>query len=201
MLSLPESTEINKIIPKEKFYQKANINSQLKKEFVNNIEKIIWTNSISSKTLNIKEEEQEIQFFNIKLKNVNLDNKVLEVIDKAIPYFIVFILEYEGRYKLYISYKENNVIIKTFNTCWLSDIKLTIDGNKIENIFRNFINQISLDNFNGEKQLSEEIINNIEQEKIIKQIKVLENKTKNEKQLDKKFEITQEIKRLKSLLK
>ena len=200
MLDLPESTEINKIIPKEKFYQKANINSQLKKEFINNIEKIIWTNFISSKTLNIKEEEQEIQFFNIKLKNVNLNNKVLEVIDKAIPYFIVFILEYEGRYKLYTSYKENNVIIKTFNTCWLSDIKLTVDGNKIENIFRNFINQISLDNFNGEKQLSEEIINNIEQEKIIKQIKVLENKAKNEKQLDKKFEITQEIKRLKSLL-
>lgn len=81
------------------------------------------------------------------------------------------------------------------------EVRLTIDGNKIENIFRNFINQISLDNFNGEKQLSEEIINNIEQEKIIKQIKLLENKAKNEKQLDKKFEITQEIKRLKSLLK
>lgn len=200
MLGLPESTEINKIIPKEKFYQKANINSQLKKEFINNIEKIIWTNSISSKTLNIKEEEQEIQFFNIKLKNINLDNKVLEAIDKAIPYFIVFILEYEGRYKLYTSYKENNVIIKTFNTCWLSDIKLTRDGNKIENIFRNFINEISLDGFNGEKQLSEEIINNVEQDKIKAKIKSLENKSKNEKQPDKKIKICQEIKRLKSLL-
>lgn len=39
MLNLPHSTEVNRNISKNKFYEKADISSALKESFVNDIEK------------------------------------------------------------------------------------------------------------------------------------------------------------------
>ena len=53
MLTFPKTTEVNKIIPKEKFYKNLTLNSGLKDKFVSDVKKIIWLNKLAPNTINI----------------------------------------------------------------------------------------------------------------------------------------------------
>ena len=48
MLELPRSTEFNKRIPKQKFYENLQITPALKKSFVDQIKVIHWKNKIAA---------------------------------------------------------------------------------------------------------------------------------------------------------
>ena len=92
MIDLPASTKVNRFLAKEKFYSKTRMNSKLRKQFTDEIEKIIWTNKISPETLNIAASEyQELQVFDIYLKGADISLSVLKHIDSCIPYPILFI--------------------------------------------------------------------------------------------------------------
>lgn len=152
MLNLPQSTEVNKNIAKNKFYEKADISSTLKESFVNDIEKIVWANKLSSKTLNISGNDnfKELEVFHIKLKSAKFNPKILEAIDKAIPYYILFVLEYEEKYQIWLGYKEKSAnstnkanIVRYFNSEWSKEPILALQGNKLESIYENFLSQLS----------------------------------------------------------
>ena len=53
MLGLPELTEFNKRIPKQKFYDNLEISPALKKVFVDQVKAIYWRNKLATTTLNI----------------------------------------------------------------------------------------------------------------------------------------------------
>ena len=53
MIGLPKSTEFNKRIPKEKFYENLNVTPTLKKSFVDQIKVIYWRNKIAATTTNL----------------------------------------------------------------------------------------------------------------------------------------------------
>ena len=99
MLELPRSTEFNKRIPKQKFYENLQITPALKKSFVDQIKVIHWKNKIASTTVNLAPGEQvtELEVFSIRLNEGLLDEAVLRQIDREIPYHILFLLEYEGK--------------------------------------------------------------------------------------------------------
>ena len=101
MLGLPKSTEYGRRIPKQKFYENIAVTPSLKKSFIEQIESIYWRNKIAPRTVNIAEsaEVKEIEVFEIKLRAPSLDENVLRQIDRAVPYHLLFILEYEGRYQ------------------------------------------------------------------------------------------------------
>ena len=108
MFCLPSTTEFNKRIPKEKFYENLNVTPTIKKCFVDQIKVIYWRNKIASSTTNLAAGSTvtEIEVFEIKLKTNLLDEGVLHQIDKEIPYHIVFLLEYDGKYQAWTAYKE-----------------------------------------------------------------------------------------------
>ena len=99
MLGLPKSTEFNKRIPKQKFYENIAVTPAMKKAFVEQIRIIYWRNKIAATTLNLAASEQvtEIEVFEVRLSAPDLDESVLRQIDREIPYHILFLLEYEGR--------------------------------------------------------------------------------------------------------
>ena len=127
MLNLPKETEVNKMVAKNKFYEKASISQTLKECFVNDIEKIVWANKLVPSTLNISGSDniKELEVFHIKLKTGKFNQKVLEAIDKAIPYYILFVLEYMGKFQLWLGYKEKTARIKQ-----ASSAILTVNGKK-----------------------------------------------------------------------
>ena len=97
MIEIPASTVFNRRIPKQKFYDNLSVTSQLKRVFVEQISQIIWQNKIAPVTVNIMEGAavNEIEVLCIKLNQQGIDTKVLSLIDKEIPYHILFLLEYD----------------------------------------------------------------------------------------------------------
>lgn len=221
MLGLPKSTEFNRFIPKQKFYKdlytKKSLSSKTKNYFIKQIKSITWENKIDHTTMNIAKGKlvEEIEVFRVELYDYEIDDSVLYTIDENIPYHILFVFDYNNKRKYTLSYKEISretetiTIHKIFESDWVSEDEdlLKFSGISLDNMYENLLNIISnneLDKFSGDT-LKERVINNIDYEKIQKQVNNLSKKVKNEKQFNKQVELNTELKDLKkkisSLLK
>lgn len=91
-IRFPENTRVERVIPKNKIYEAANVNAAVTTQFVAQVEQIKWAYKLSAKTLNIEPSKAvpEIQVFELTLKGDVIDEKVLVAIDKAIPFPILF---------------------------------------------------------------------------------------------------------------
>ena len=213
MINLPKSTEFNKRIPKQKFYEKLNVTPTLKRSFIDQIKTVIWRNKIAESTLNISPGKTvtEIEIFEIQLNSSELDTDVLKLIDKEIPYHIVFILSFDGKYQAWTAYKEEaasgNSAFKVdtyYHTEWIEEEKLPLkaDGLDIDRVYENFVRQIAgdaLKNVNDES-LKESVEREKRREQLKKQIAVLETKIRKEKQFNKQVKMNGQLKRLKKEL-
>lgn len=209
MLDLPVSTEFNKRIPKQKFYENIAVTPAMKKAFVEQIRIIYWRNKIATTTLNLAAGEQvmEIEVFEVRLSAPELDESVLRQIDREIPYHILFLLEYEGKYRAVIGYKEVVVgktafkVDRYYSTDWLDedDLPVHLDGLTLDAVYENFVRQIAGDVLGtGEStSLKDSVEQQKQREQMEKQIAALEAKIRKEKQPKKKFELVQELKKIK----
>lgn len=86
MLRFPQSTEFNRRIPKQKFYEKLDVSPALKRAFVEQIKLIYWRNKLAPTTLNIAPGQAvtEIEVLEIRLNQQQLDEAVLRQIDKEL---------------------------------------------------------------------------------------------------------------------
>lgn len=212
MLNFPKSTEFDKRIPKQKFYENMNITANLKRIFVEQIKGISWTNKIAASTINVADgqEVHEIEVFEIALTDNNLDEAVLLQIDREIPYHIVYVLSYDGKYQAWIGYKEKSIsgnnafkVSTYYHTDWLSKDKLqdtlkTV-GITLDSVYENFVKQVAGDRLQSDN--SEDLKVLVEKDnrrkEIEKQISVLRAKIRKEKQLNRQMEMNEEVKRLK----
>lgn len=212
MLPFPKSTEFNKKIPKQKFYDNLDISSALKKAFVEQIQAIYWRNKIAPSTVNIAAGEQvtEIEVFGILLNTGKLDEAVLRQIDKEIPYHIIFLLEYDGKYQVWTAYKEastGNTAFKVnhyYHTGWMTEeeIPLKLEGLNVDTVYENFVYQIAGDTLqaNGNESLQDVVERDEKIKNLKKQIEVLQAKIRKEKQLNVQMKLNSELKRLKKEL-
>lgn len=153
MLGLPKSTKFNKRIPKQKFYENITVTPALKKFFTTQVKVIFWRNKIATSTVNLiaGAAVKELEVFEIRLNQRVLDENVLRQIDKEIPYHILFLLEYEGKYKAAIGYKEaasgSNAfkVNRYFYTDWLpiEELPIKLEGLGIDAVYENFVRQIA----------------------------------------------------------
>ena len=213
MLGLPKSTEFNKRIPKQKFYDNLSVTPAIKKAFTEQIKIIYWRNKLAATTLNLAPGEQviEIEVFEVKLTSPALDENVLRLIDREIPYHILFLLEYNGKYQAVMGYKEaagsGKAAFKVehyYRTEWLSekDLPLHLEGLTMDAVYENFIRQIAGEGLSrGEDiTLKESVEQQERREQLEKRIAALEARMKKEKQLNRKMELKAEIKKLQSEL-
>ncbi len=106
--TLPDKADINKFIPKNKFFEKAIVNTRLKNEFIAQIQRINWKYKLAESTIGIPktDEVEEIQIFEIQLRQKILPKNILKLIDKAIPYPILYEFVYDNDIAYGISYKD-----------------------------------------------------------------------------------------------
>ena len=163
MIRLPKSTEFNRRIPKQKFYENLTVSPTLKRFFVDQIKVIYWRNKIAATTMNLAAGEvvTEIEVFEVKLNESKLDESVLRQIDKEIPYHIIFLLEYDGKYQAWTAYKEaaasgNNAfkVGTYYHTDWMDEtaLPLKIDGLTVDKVYENYVRQIAGDALQTENQ-------------------------------------------------
>ena len=105
MLGLPHSTQVNRRVAKEKIYRNAAPSTKTRTMIKNQIEAIIWRNKLADSTLSISagESVQEIQVFEIQLRERELDKSILPAIARAIPYKILFILIFGDEVQAWIN--------------------------------------------------------------------------------------------------
>ena len=205
MLGLPKSTEFNKRIPKQKFYENLSVTPAMKTAFTEQIKIIYWRNKLAATTLNLAPGKlvTEIEVFEIRLTSPDLDEDILRLIDREIPYHILFLLEYDGKCQAAMGYKEAASsgkaafkVERYYRTEWLTEEELSIDA-----VYENFIRQIAGGQLTRSENttLKESVEQQKQREQIEKQIAALETKMKKEKQLNRKMELKAEIKKLKQV--
>ena len=213
MLGLPKSTEFNRRIPKQKFYENLSVTPALKRVFIDQIKVIYWRNKIAATTMNLAAGETvtEVEIFEVRLDDPKLDVSVRRQIDKEIPYHIIFLLEYDGKYQAWTAYKEeaasgiNAFKVGTYyHTDWLpeQDLPLKIDGLNIDKVYENFVRQIAgnaLQTDNNET-LKESVERDERRQQLEKQITALQAKVRKEKQLNKQMQLNTELKKLRKEL-
>ena len=209
MLGLPRSTEFNKRIPKQKFYENLPVTPAIKKAFTEQIKIIYWRNKLAATTLNIAPGEQvtEIEVFEVRLNAADLDESVLRLIDREIPYHILFLLEYDGKFQAVLGYKEAAgsgkaafKVDRYYHTDWLAeeDLPLHLEGLTIDAVYENLIRQIAGGSLIGSESttLKESVEQQKQRERLEKQIAALEAKIKKERQPKRKFELVGELRKL-----
>ena len=212
MLGLPKSTEFNKRIPKQKFYEKLSVTPAIKTAFTRQIKIIYWRNKLAAATLNLAPGKlvTEVEVFEIRLTSPDLDENILRLIDRESPYHSLFLLEYDGKYQAAMGYKEaagsGKAAFKVdhyYRTEWLAEeeLSLHLEGLTIDAVYENYIRQIVGDQFAGGENttLKESVEQQKQREQIEKQIAALETKMKKEKQLNRKMELKAEIKKLREI--
>lgn len=214
MLNLPKSTEFNKRISKQKFYENLSISPAIKNILTEQIQAIYWKNKIATTTMNLESGKTvvEIEVLEIQLHYPNLDIAVLEHIDKQIPYHIIFILSHNGKFQIWTAYKEktenrNNAfkIGAYYHTDWVSEIELSlkIEGLNIDEVYENFVRQIAgitLKQSHKNETLKESFERSEKRKKLEKEIAKLQNKVRKERQMNKQFELNSQLKKLKKEL-
>lgn len=150
--SLPQRTKVGRVVPKNAFDEYTN--TKQKKLFTNLIQRITWTHKLSTDTINLEAKEiQEIQVFKIELKQKSFIPKILDVINKSIPYHIVFWVEYDQEVYLSTAKKhphptnENIAVIDwTFSTDWFNKYKNVYTFNlkeSLDTVFKDLCVQIT----------------------------------------------------------
>lgn len=213
MLGFPASTEFNKKIPKQKFYDNLDISPALRRVFVDQIRLVYWRNKLAASTLNIATGEAvtEIEVFEVRLNDPQLDEAVLKQIDKEIPYHILFVLTCNGKAQAWIGYKEaaasgSNAfrVSRYYHTDWMpeDELHLHIDGLNMDAVYESLVRQIAGDKLQTDsgESLKESVERDEKKKQLEKQISVLESKMRREKQLNRRMEINAELKKSKKEL-
>ena len=214
MIGLPKTTEFHKRIPKQKFYENMDISPAVKKIFVEQVKIIYWRNKIAESTTNLAAgtDVTELEVFEVRLNSPVLDDSLLRQIDKEIPYHILFLLKYQGKYQAWIGYKEaaasGNKAFKVngyYHTEWLAEdeLPLKLEGLNVDAVYENCVRQIAGDKLKTEaagESLRESVARDKQKQALQKRIATLQTKIRKEKQLNKQMQMNNELKKLRKEL-
>lgn len=194
MLGLPQQTSLKKQIPKTLVYKTfaKTLQGPRKTSFEKDISRLYVINEISTNTINIRESKDinRIFFFLIELKTKYYDDKNIETVLKLFQQNTIALLSFEGQYQLAV------FNIKLIKSQWQDDFNLQIKGLDLEAVWDNFLMQIGDIDLGDNDNVDQAIIQDIEKEKIQRQIISLKNKIKKENQAKKKFDLHKEVREL-----
>jgi len=207
---------VDRLIPKNKFYEQGKANTKIEQLFVNQVENIRWAYKLASSTIHLQDQEdlKEIQIFRVKSRVEDLDVSILSFIDKLILTPIIFEVVYQDKVKVVATYKRLNQADKTkavigqyYASGWLEDVdrvELPLYL-KLADLYEHFIAQIlpitsSEDSGNDDELVSIELkLQRAQQlESLQKQLDKLKSKLRTEKQFNRKVEFNKHIHALES---
>ena len=190
-LKLPETALVNKFIAKTRFYEKASLSSKLQNEFINKIQKITWKYKLAENTIGISKTDNvtEIQVFEIELKEQIIPKNILKVIDKAIPYQILYQFVYKDNIAYGITLKENNIGQNYYFSEWNEKIIFDFTGIDLEKVYQKLIKAFIPDDVKNQGDFDAIVDADSRIKSLKKEILTLERKIKKEKQFNRKVEL------------
>lgn len=210
LFNLPPTTIVNRVVPKNTFDKYTN--TKQKKLFADWVGRITWLHKLSASTTNVEPKDiNEIQVFLVELKIKRDIAPLLDMIDRFIPYPIIFIITYKDELYFSASSKhsnptnENNAVIDwTFKSEWITREENPYQIRLRKNfdwVFHDFCAQLS-----GNEQAAslshEELIKQREMvAKLEKEIAKLKSRIASTSQFNKRVELNIKLKELERKLK
>ena len=214
LYKFPQQAKVDRLIPKNKFYEQGKANTKIEQLFVDQVENIRWAYKLASSTIHLQDQEdlKEIQIFRVKSRVEDLDVSILSFIDKLILTPIIFEVVYQDKVKVIATYKRLNQADKTkavigqyYASGWLEDVdrvELPIYL-KLADLYEHFIAQLlpitsREDQGNLDESVSIELqLQKAQQlESLQKQLDKLKSKLRTEKQFNRKVELNNQIRLL-----
>lgn len=200
---LPSSTKVGRVVPKNTFDEYTN--TKQKKQFTDDILRITWTHKLSSETINLESKDiQEIQVFKVELKEQSDIHKILTLINKAIPYHIVFWVEFKEQAYISTAAKHPHptndnvaVIDWTFTSDWFTIANTPFHFNlrtSLETIFKDLCIQITGKPDYAKKSMESILHNQQEIDQLKREILKLKSAISRSKQFNEKVDLNIKLK-------
>lgn len=205
ILNYPQSTIVNRVVPKTMFYKFMEVNPRMKTHFVNDVVNITWLYKLSAGTLNVMDADnlKEIEVFVAQLKQPDSPPDLFSFIDANMPHHIVFILTHENNAMLLINYKDwadhthtRFKITQTFSSPWvdITDLSLAVQGQSLPRIYENFVAQVSGIGEHKAGTMSEIVTLRQTIAKAEAELQTLQKKMRREPQLDVQMQMNKQVK-------
>ncbi len=191
---LPGSTEIRKPVHKKLLYAKfsAELGGERRKQFDDDIGRIIVTNEISPVSVNIKEGEQVKSIFvlQVELKRKAYNERSIVLLSKLFGQHLLIVLKYADEIQL-ATYQT-----RLLHSEWkpVDDAVVKLTGLDLDAVWESLVTQVSGIVVSDDNSLNEQIAIEQEKAKLMRKIEDLEKKARKETQAKKKFEMFQRLK-------
>ena len=200
MYGLPASTLVNRPLYKKAVFEKFNLKAAERDCFdadVSRMAIVAYLSPAKIPALHPGQEVKEFYVLQVQLKQRDYDTKNILLLQKLIPQKIVFALEYDEDVQFCIFHTR----LQQSEWRHASDAEIPLKGLTFDDVWNNIVAEIGcLDNA-AEETLEQQIINREEREKLLRQIELLEKRCRTEKQTRKKYELHQQLLKLKEELK
>lgn len=200
MYGLPPNTLINKPLYKKAVFEKFNLKAVERDRFDADISRMALVARISTATVPALTKGKEIEGFyvlQVALKRKDYDTKNILMLQKLIPQKMVFAMQYEEQTQFCIYHT------RLQQSEWMAtdEAVITLQGLSLDDVWNNIVATIGGLDAQAEESIEEQIIQREQQEKLLRQIESLEKMCRTEKQTRKKYDLHQQILKLKEELK
>ena len=200
MFQLPPATAINKPLYKKAVFEKFNLKAAERDRFDADISRMALVARVSTATVPALTKGKEIEGFyvlQVVLKRKDYDSKNILMLQKLIPQKLIFALQFEEQTQFCIFHT------RLQQSAWMAtdEAVITLQGLSLDDVWNNIVATIGGLDAQAEESIEEQIIQREQQEKLLRQIESLEKQCRTEKQTRKKYEMHQQIIKLKEELK
>ena len=200
MYNLPPQFAINKPLFKISVFEKFNLKAAERDRFDADISRMALVARVSSATVPALTKGKEIEGFyvlQVALKRKDYDSKNILMLHKLIPQKLIFALQFEEQTQFCIFHT------RLQQSAWMptDEATITLQGLSLDDVWNNIVATIGGLDAQAEESIEEQIIHREQREKLLRQIESLEKQCRTEKQTRKKYELHQQIIKLKEVLK
>ncbi len=200
MYGLPASTLVNRPLYKKAIFEKFNLKAAERDRFDTDVSRmaiVAYLSPAKIPALHPGQEVKEFYVLQVQLKQREYDTKNILLLQKLIPQKIVFALEYDEEVQFCIFHTR----LQQSEWEHISNAEIPLKGLTFDDVWNNIVAEIGSLDTAAEETLEQQIINREEREKLLRQIESLEKQCRAEKQTRKKYELHQQIIKLKEKLK
>ena len=200
MFQLPPATAINKPLYKKAVFEKFNLKAAERDRFDADISRMALVARVSSATVPALTKGKEIEGFyvlQVVLKRKDYDTKNILMLQKLIPQKMVFAMQYEEQTQFCIYHT------RLQQSEWrpTNEAAIPLQGLTLDDVWNNIVATIGGLDAQAEESIEEQIIHREQRDKLLRQIESLEKLCRTEKQTRRKYELHQQITKLKEGLK
>lgn len=208
MFELSSKTQVSRKFKLTELYKVTSADKAVKADAAN-ILSVMLTNVLNNDTLNlsVKGDVKEIYVFEIALTTKIAPSLFISALDKATNFHTIFILKYGNEEMLYGAFKEYGdkgmKVGKYYCTDWTSEktIALPLGVNSLDEIYTAIVDELIPITARQAESTKDLVARYGEVVKLKKEIEKLQHLVDTEKQPKRRFELNDELKKLKDNLK